>query len=200
VKLRTVSRLAVITLVVVVGAIVYFVRETEASTLSGLQGTRLGGTPAPDFRLTDQLGRQITLAQLRGHPVVLTFLYTRCLDECPMAAEKVWHSLQKLGTAGNTAAILAVSVDPQRDDQMAAQAFSRQQRLLDRWHYLLGTRGQLAPVWAAYGVSPTAEPNGQIAYQLGLYLIDKQGREQAYLGNAFTPDMLAADLRILASA
>jgi len=200
VKLRTVSRLAVITLVVLVGAIVYFVRGTEASTLAGLQGTRLGGTPAPDFRLTDQLGRQVTLAQFRGHPVVLTFLYTQCPETCPVAAEKLRHSLQTLGTAGDAAAILAVSVDPQRDNQTTAQVFSQQHQMLDRWHFLLGTHDRLAPVWAAYGVSPTAEPDGQIAYQLGLYLIDEQGREQVYLGSVFTPGTLAADLRILASA
>ena len=198
-KLRTASRLAVITLVVAVGAVIAFVRGIQAATQPALRGTSLGGVAAPDFHLTDQLGQPVALGRLRGHPVVLTFLYTHCPDECPLTAEKLRLTLQKLGAVGNRVAILAVSVDPQGDDQAAAQVFSERHQMLHRWHYLIGSRDQLAPVWAAYHIAVTPGPTaGTINHTLGLYVIDRQGRERVYLSEDFDPATLAADLRILA--
>ncbi|MEP6471860.1 MAG: copper-binding protein, partial [Acidobacteriota bacterium] len=36
------------------------------------------GDPIPDFALTDQTGHTVRLSQMRGSPVAVTFLYTRC--------------------------------------------------------------------------------------------------------------------------
>jgi protein SCO1/2 len=192
------SRLAVITLVVAVGAVIAFVHGIQAAPQPALQGTSLGGVAAPDLHLTDQLGKSVALGQFRGHPVVLTFLYTHCPDECPLTAEKLRLTLNRLGAVGNGVAILAVSVDPQGDDQAAAQAFSERHQMLNRWHYLIGSRDQLAPVWAAYHIAVTPGPTaGTINHTLGLYVIDKQGRERVYLSEDFDPATLAADLRIL---
>jgi protein SCO1/2 len=200
VKLRTASRLVVVTLVVVLGVVLYFVREIQAASQPALQGTSLGGVAAPDFHLTDQFGQPVALGQLHGHPVVLTFLYTHCPDACPQTAEKLRLTLSRLGAVGNGVAILAVSVDPQRDDQAAAREFSDRYQMLNRWHYLTGSRDQLAAVWAAYHIAVAPGPTaGTINHTLGLYVIDRQGRERVYLSEGFAPAALAADLRILAS-
>ena len=43
------------------------------------------GAPAPEITLTDHRGRDVTLADLRGQAVAITFIYTRCPlpDYCP---------------------------------------------------------------------------------------------------------------------
>ncbi|GAC1448923.1 MAG: SCO family protein [Ktedonobacterales bacterium] len=203
-KLRTISRLSVITLVIVVGAVIYLVHSTGAATTPTLRGTDLreagGAYPlAPDFRLVDQSGTPVSLSQFRGRPVVLTFLYTHCPDECPLTAEKLRVALRQLGASASGVAILAVSTDPAGDDQAAAQAFSAQHQMQDRWHFLIGAHDQLAPVWKAYGIAVAAGARaGEVTHGLGLYVIDKQGRERVYLGNDFDPAAVAADLRILA--
>lgn len=199
-KLRTVSRLSVVTLVVVVGAVIYMVRGTGATALRGtdLRGASGAYPRAPDFHLVDQTGTSVSLSQFHGHPVVLTFMYTHCTDVCPLTAEKLRLALHQLGGPAGAVAILAVSTDPARDDQVAAQAFSAQHQMLDRWHYLIGAREQLAPIWKAYGIAVAAGAGaGEVTHGLGLYVIDKQGRERVYLGNDFDPATLAADLRIL---
>ena len=43
-----------------------------------LKGTDLGKERAPDFRLNDERGNMVSLADFRGRVVVLTFLYTIC--------------------------------------------------------------------------------------------------------------------------
>ncbi len=166
-----------------------------------LPGTHLDGIPAPDFALSDQQGRPVTLSGLRGRVVLLTFLYTTCPDVCPLTAQKLRQTLEKLGGDGAEAVAVAISVDPERDDQAAAAAFSRLHELPDgRWHYLVGSEAQLAPVWAAYGVaaSPALSNSAiRVGHTEAIYVIDQQGREQSLLRSDFDPSRLAAGVRTL---
>jgi cytochrome oxidase Cu insertion factor (SCO1/SenC/PrrC family) len=43
-----------------------------------------------------------------------------------------------------------------------------------RWHWLHGTRRELAPVWAAYGITVQPTTN-DTTHGLARYLIDRQG-------------------------
>jgi protein SCO1/2 len=172
-----------------------------------LPGTSLDGAPAPDFRLTDQLGRSVALSDQRGRPVVLTFLYTTCPDFCPLTAEKLRQTLERLGADAGKVTMLAVSVDPERDTAAAAKEFSAQHRLPDdTWHYLVGTEAELAPVWLAYGIGrlprgavPTvgAAASDVLGHTEALYVLDTQGRERTLLRGDFSPDDLAKGLRTL---
>ena len=66
----------------------------------------------------------------------------------------------------------------------------------DYWHYLVGKRDTLAPIWSAYSIY--AKPEQQtVDHSLGLYVIDKQGHERVFLANDFTPTQLATDLQVL---
>lgn len=204
---RLASRLSVITmaLLIVVVVALWGLRNNAgnastnpgASPLSGLQGTDLGSTLAPDFHLTDQLGKQVSLAQFRGQPVVLTFLYTKCPDVCPLTAEKL-HAVQlQLGKDASRVTMLAVSVDPKGDTQGAAQNFSRQHKLTDNWHYLIGTQSELSPVWNAYSIYAQPATGKTSMHTSAVYIIDKMGRERVLFVDDFTAAQLQNDLKIL---
>ena len=151
---RLASRLSVITLAVFVVFIVALLgsraggpSSTTANTAptansSGLQGTDLGSVQAPDFRLTDQTGKSIALSQFKGKPIILTFLYTHCPDQCPLTAEKLHAVMLNLGNKAENVAVLAVSTDPKRDTVAAALDFSKVHRMLTFWHYLVGKIGR----------------------------------------------------------
>ncbi len=202
---RLASRLSVITLAILVILLisVFQLRHsaspaTSASTgASGLQGTDLNSTPAPDFRLTDQFGKQVSLSQFKGKPVVLTFMYTNCPDQCPLTANKLHSTMQLLGNASSNVGILAVSTDPQRDNVAAALKFSKAHSMQDYWHYLVGSRNQLSPVWTSYNTYAQVINQQTVSHSLGLFVIDKQGNERVFLDNDFTPPQLAADLQTL---
>jgi protein SCO1/2 len=197
---RLASRLSVITFAILVVIVVTLIQQhnsTGGSNGSGLQGTDLGGTPAPNFRLTDQSGNQISLEQFKGKPVVLTFLYTHCPDICPLTAERLHSTMLELGKDAHNVAVLAVSTDPKRDDAAAAMHFSQQHQMTNYWHYLIGTSEQLSPVWTNYSISAQAQQQN-INHSMALFVIDKQGRERVFLSsNNFTPAQLTADLKIL---
>jgi protein SCO1/2 len=164
-----------------------------------LQGDDLGGTPAPNFTLTDQNGQQVSLAQFRGKPVILTFLYTHCPDACPLTAEHLHQSMQQLGSDASKIGVIAVSTDPVGDTPSAARSFSQAHTMQDYWHYLIGSNVQLSPVWKAYNIDVQGQSQSMsMSHSLALYVIDKQGHERAFFSSTdFTPDQITKDMRIL---
>src|SRR4051812_6026083 len=111
--------------------------------------------PARGFRLRDQDGRSITLAQARGKVVVLTFLYSTCRDLCPAQAGDIIQGLGRLGSRGSKVLVDGVSVDPVGDTPARARAFMKKYGVYGGpVHFLVGSRAQLAPVWRAYGIVP----------------------------------------------
>src|SRR5436190_20303541 len=95
---RLASRLSVITMAILVVIIVTLLQR-DAGALTGpfgtktntarLEGADLGGTPAPDLIMIDQLGIQVALSQFKGKLVVLTFLYHNWPGACPLSALKL---------------------------------------------------------------------------------------------------------------
>ena len=202
---RLASRLSVITfaiLVIIVVTVMQTVRANANNTTppASLQATDLGKQPAPNFQLTDQLGQQVSLAQFKGKPVVLTFLYTHCPDICPLTAEHLHSTLLKMGSDAQNVGILAVTTDPKRDDQAAAVEFTREHNMQGYWHFLIGTHEQLSPVWSAYSVYAQPQQDTTVKHSFAVYVIDKQGNMRAFIGQDFKPDDLAGYLEALVHA
>lgn len=200
---RLASRLSVITLalLVVITVALWSLRGNNTAAAgqnaSELQGTDLGSIPAPDFRLQDQFGKTIELSQLHGQPVVLTFFYTHCPDVCPLTAEKL-HAVQlQLGKDASQVTMLAVSIDPKGDTPASAQEFSQGHKLTSNWHYLLGTKEELSPVWNAYSVYAQPISATSSMHTQAIYIIDKQGRERVFLNEDFTTAQMTQNLKIL---
>jgi protein SCO1/2 len=162
-----------------------------------LAGTELGSTDAPDFTLTDGMnGQAVTLSAQRGQVVALTFLYTTCPDVCPLTATRFRASQTELQGDASRVIFIAVSVDPDHDTPKAVQDFSSTHGLASNWHYLVGGRAQLSPVWAAYGIGVQAG-SSTVTHNDAVYLIDSRGRERVLLHSEDLAADLTNDLRAL---
>ncbi len=174
---------------------------TACTSPSPLKGTDLGKIPAPDFKLTDQTGSAVSLADFRGKVVVLTFLYTHCPDECPLIASKLRLTSDALGATMKQTAFVAVSVDPENDTPLAIAKFVQQHQLEGTLRYLGGTREQLQPVWSAYALyvapSPTNATLPSVLHSTRVIVIDPAGNQRANFGSDFDPADLAFDVRAL---
>jgi protein SCO1/2 len=150
------------------------------------------GVRAPDFALRNQDGERVTMRELRGQPVIVTFLYTSCEDTCPAQAQTVRGALDELG---EDVPALAIAVDPPRDTPASARAFLGKQRALGRIDFVLGTGAQLRPLWDGYFVH--AQSVSQ-EHQARFTLVDKRGFQRVgYPGSQATPERLAHDVRLL---
>jgi cytochrome oxidase Cu insertion factor (SCO1/SenC/PrrC family) len=135
--------------------------------------------PAKGFQLTDQHGRTVSLASLRGKVVLLTFLDPVCTSDCPLIAQEFRAAGQLLGAASKNVELVAVVTNPIYHQVSDTQVFDRQEHLdnVPNWLYLTGSVSQLRQVWKDYGVSAEVLPAGSmIGHQDLAYVIDQDGR------------------------
>jgi protein SCO1 len=149
----------------------------EHPPASPYRGSELTGT-APNFTLHDYTGKTVSLASVRGHWAIVTFLYTHCPDVCPVIAGKLNAALRTRTGKKAGLRVLAVSVDPRRDTPAAVAKYVKERSLLPTFSYLIGTHAQLAPVWHAYHVAVLAGTKSTVTHTAVEFLIDPQGQER----------------------
>jgi protein SCO1 len=151
--------------------------------------------PAPSFALKDQDGRVVSLAGLRGQPVIVTAAYTRCGASCRVIAQQIRGALNEMT---RPVGVVIISADPATDTPQAVHAFLARASLTGRAHYLTGTEAQLRPLWHAFRVTPGAEGQETFAGHAFVMLLDSSGRERVlYSEEQLTPEALSHDVQRL---
>lgn len=127
---------------------------TRLADLMGLSPDGRRGGPAPDFTLTDQSGRRVSLSSFRGHPVVLTFLDPHCVTMCPIIAQEFVDAERHLVHEHPSVVFLAVNVNRHALGEATVAAFTREHQLntIPTWHFLTGPVATLQRIWNAYGI------------------------------------------------
>jgi protein SCO1/2 len=150
------------------------------------------GVPAPDFALTDERGRPVSMRQFRGRPVAVTFLYTTCEDTCPTQAQQIRGALDQLD---RPVPALAIAVDPPRDTPARAREFLDKYDLAGRMRWVLGSKAELEKVWRGFAIQ---EQLPEREHQARIVLVDGDGFQRVgFPADEATPDRLAHDLREL---
>jgi len=159
--------------------------------------------PAAPFTLTDQDGKQVSLASLRGKVILLTFLDPVCTSDCPLIAQEFREADQQLGSSSQNVELIAIVANPVYRSVTDTRAFDRQEGLnrLPNWLYLTGSLAQLQKAWKQYAIAAQILPaGGMIGHSDVAYVIDGQGRTRAELnfdpgpGTASTEASFAAEL------
>src|SRR5579859_8060638 len=139
------------------------------------------GARAPGFTLTDQNGRTMSLASLRGKVVVLEFMDPHCTDICPIVSQEFVDAYHQLGPRAGKVVFAAVNVNQYHATVADMAAFTGAQRLntIPSWHFFTGPVPALETVWRAYDIAVEApSPNADIIHTSSVYFIDAQGRER----------------------
>ncbi|TML94688.1 MAG: SCO family protein [Actinobacteria bacterium] len=154
-----------------------------------------GAKPAPGLALRDQRGATISLHSLHGRVVLLTFLDSKCVRECPIEGHVLRDVLRGMRQTGADAVV--VSVDPWADTPASARTFATRAGWSGNWHWLLGDKAALAPVWRSYNIAVKRTP-GDILHSTALYLIDATGDLRAGYLFPFSAAAVTQDVRRLA--
>ena len=154
------------------------------------------GDPVPDFALTDQTGRTVRLSQMRGSPVAVTFLYTRCpiATACPLTATK-FAKLDSLLKEKGFGKILTITVDPEHDTPKVLADYAKSLGADPvRWKFLTGDPKAVADVATSFGVIYYPEA-GQVVHGQAAAVVDSSGRlATIYYGQTWEPEHLLRDL------
>jgi protein SCO1 len=170
-------------------------RHNSANASNEFDGSLLpSGVRAPAFSLRDQDGQRVSMAQFRGRPLIVTFLYSHCKDTCPIEARLINQAVRELGSP--RANVLAFTVDPTHDTSASVHAFLRKEQISVPFRWVLGTKAQLEPVWKGYAITPQRTDEEHMAR---IVLIDKRGMQRVgYPFDQTTPGRIAHDMRLLA--
>jgi cytochrome oxidase Cu insertion factor (SCO1/SenC/PrrC family) len=154
---------------------------TEVSATPAIQspsldpGTRLNAV-APEFTLTDQFGKRVSLSSYRGEVVVLSFNDPECTTICPLTTTALLQAKKLLGPAASRVQLLGVGANPEATQVKWVRDYSRVHRMTHQWRFLTGSLPELRRVWRAYGIE-AAVFNGAIDHTPATYVIDMRGRE-----------------------
>ncbi len=154
------------------------------------------GELVPDFALTDQTGGTVRLSQMRGEPVAVTFLYTRCpiATACPMTTAK-FSRLDAMLREKKFGRLLTVTVDPEHDTRAVLADYAKKAGAdPKRWKFLTGSPEAVARVAESFGVMYYPE-RGQIIHAQAVAVVDPEGRlSTIYFGETWEPEHLLRDL------
>ncbi len=155
------------------------------------------GDPMPEFQLIDEEGKPVSLESFRGHPLVLTFIFTRCPlpNFCPRMSQN-FAELQKAIKASSSeplsaARLLSISFDPTYDTPEVLRNYAQGEKADPAiWKFATGTPAEISRLTKAFSVLVQPE-GGSISHSLATALIDKDGKiEKLWRGNGWTPPEL----------
>ena len=149
------------------------------------------GEPLPEFELTDQQGRIVRLADLRGKVLAIDFIYTRCPlpDVCPRLAAN-FAALQRRfrDRIGSGLVLLSITVDPEYDTPAVLGDYAKRWGADPRgWHFLTG---DVSAVAAKLGEVYWSD-EGSIGHNSMTSVIGRDGRLAAMVeGSGWRTDQL----------
>lgn len=141
--------------------------------------------PAPNFTLTDQAGRTVSLSQFKGKAVVLEFTDPHCTDVCPIVSQEIVDAARDLGSDKSNVVFLSVNVNVYHGAQTDLVSYTSEHQLntVSTWRFVTGPAADLAKVWSAYGISVQApSPTADVVHSDYMYFIDSHGN-QRFLAN-----------------
>lgn len=156
------------------------------------------GDVMPPFQLTDQNGHALKLESFRGHPLVLTFIFTRCPipNFCPLMS-KNFFELQKLIKNGSgvlaRTRLLSVSFDPGFDSPQVLKEYAQHEQAdFSVWTFATGSKSEIDGLTQAFSVYVQPE-GGTISHGLATALIDRDGNvARIWRGNGWKPSEVIA--------
>lgn len=174
--------------------------RTDIPAAAGVHLLEAGDT-VPDTKMIDQDGAAFSLANWRGSPIVVSFVYTRCpLPQfCPLV-DRRFAEIQQLIAARpalkGKARLLSISFDPRTDQPAVLRAHAAKLGADPTvWRYATADTSVVDRLAATFGVNVIRENDGTVTHNLRTAVIDPNGRIVAiHDSNDWTAATIADEL------
>lgn len=167
------------------------------------------GDAVPNFKLRNQDGHPLDLAQFKGKALLITFIYTRCplADFCPRVTRnfaQVDRQLAATPALYHQTHLLCVSFDPDNDTPERLRAYGAQyigsdsKQAFSHWDFAVPAKPALRKMAEFFNVGITTGSDNTITHTLSTTLIGPDGKVvKFYPGNDWTADQVASDVKQL---
>ena len=194
-------------LIIVVGVVSVYLwadlfRFARQPSVPALQ--TLGVLPA--FDLIERRQAPLRLNDLRGKVWVADFMYTSCVEVCPLQSAEMAR-LQAAFAAHPDLRLVSISVDPERDTPAVLSAYAEQfQADPERWLFATGEPDAVARLaQEGFRLSAASYVSGEdgadytFIHSNRFVLVDRQGRIRGYYRSTDPDDLmrLRRDLTVL---
>jgi protein SCO1/2 len=145
--------------------------------------------PLPDFRLVDQSGRTVTLADLAGHPLVFGALFSTCAGPCPSIARSLATLQGEL--ADTDVHLFVVTVDPGFDTpEVLSRYAERVGADPARWTFLTGGEEDVR-AFVQRGLFMAVERSASegLTHDVRLLAVDRQGHRRGWYTGTEEPQV-----------
>jgi protein SCO1 len=165
------------------------------------------GDPVPDFKLLNQSGQSIHLAQFRGKVLLVTFIYTRCPlpDFCPRMSRNFAQIDRTLAADPPLYAkshLLSISFDPGYDTPTVLRSYGGAytgrytNETFQHWDFASPSPRELPALTKFFVVGVTQGEKSTLTHSLSTLVIDPDGKVYRwYPTNEWTPDQLLSDVK-----
>ncbi|MBI4311466.1 MAG: SCO family protein [Chloroflexi bacterium] len=153
--------------------------------------------PAFPFVLVGQNGEAVSLGDLSGQVVLVSFLYTNCPEACPLITAYYQDLQRRFSDAidqGRLSLVL-ITTDPDHDTPEHLREYTSAKG--GRWLFLSGDMASLQAAWDGYGVYREEQAHLKdvvVYHSYKTHLLDAQGQKRAIYQGVFQPDQVAADI------
>ncbi len=156
-----------------------------------------GNNCLPEVSLIDQHGASVSLASLKGKPVLIDFIYTSCGSTCPMLTAKMAGIAHALGPAlGADVRIVSITLDPEHDSPAELAKYAKSHDADDNgWIFLTGPPAKIDQVLALFNLRRTRESDGSITHSIEAFLLGPDGHQvRQYNALDVSADAVVADV------
>jgi protein SCO1/2 len=158
------------------------------------------GRRVADYAFTDSRGQPRRLADYRGKPLLVNFVYTGCSQVCPITVRFLDKAIAEARRAlgRDSFAVATIGFNQPFDTPQAMQAFAAQHGIADlQWYFLSPAPGTIDALTREFGFTWYATPKG-FDHIVQVTVLDGGGRiyRQIY-GENFDVPMLIEPLKQL---
>ncbi|MBC9931422.1 SCO family protein [Chitinophaga qingshengii] len=137
-----------------------------------------------DFKMTNQLGQQVSLKDMEGKVILVDFFFTSCPSICPTLTKNLRKIQSAYGKTDTLLQILSFSVDPVRDSVQRLRKYGYDYNVNpDNWWLLTGDKKEIYDLARHdFFVSVTEGDGGpdDFVHTEKLVLIDKNRHIRGY--------------------
>lgn len=158
-------------------------------TKSEVSVSKSAAVSVPDFRLTTQQGKPLTLSDMKGKIWVADFIFTNCPTICPAMTQEMARLQSEF--VADPVYFVSFSVDPERDTSRVLSRYAKAYGADDRrWHFLTGNKAAIYEL-AEDGFSLAAGHNGtELLHSTRFVLVAPDGTIYDYYDSRSKPALL----------